>query len=148
MANVFDVAEYILNKIGDMTTMKLQKLVYYCQAYSLGWDGVPLFDEEFEAWANGPVCRELFDQHKGDFTISKGAFGRLVTKDPEFNEEAFETMDAIINDYGVKSSFWLSELTHTEDPWRNARTNCSPRGYCNEVVTKDALLQYYGGVDG
>ena len=36
---VFDVAAYILEKIGSMTTMKLQKLVYYSQAWSLVWDG-------------------------------------------------------------------------------------------------------------
>ena len=60
MATVFDVAFYILDKLGDMSTMKLQKLCYYAQAWSLAWDGFPLFDEEFQAWANGPVCRELY----------------------------------------------------------------------------------------
>lgn len=60
MANVFDVAKYILEVKGTMSTMKLQKLCYYAQAWSLVWDDKPLFGEEFEAWANGPVCRELF----------------------------------------------------------------------------------------
>ena len=71
MASVLNVAQYVLNKVGDMTTLKLQKLVYYCQAWSLAWDGKPLFDEEFEAWANGPVCPELFKKHKGKFVIEK-----------------------------------------------------------------------------
>lgn len=43
MASVYDVAKYVLKKLGSMTTMKLQKEVYYCQAWSLGWDGKPLF---------------------------------------------------------------------------------------------------------
>lgn len=51
MANVYDVAKYVLKKLGSMSTMKLQKEVYYCQAWSLGWDGKPLFDEDFQAWA-------------------------------------------------------------------------------------------------
>ena len=38
---VFDVAAYILQKTGSMTTMKLQKLVYYSQAWSLVWDEKP-----------------------------------------------------------------------------------------------------------
>lgn len=63
MANVFDVAKYILEKLGTLSTMKLQKLCYYCQAWSLVWDDTPLFDEKFEAWANGPVCRNCFS-HK------------------------------------------------------------------------------------
>ncbi len=41
--------------------MKLQKLCYYCQAWYLAWNNEPLFDEEFEAWASGPVCKELYD---------------------------------------------------------------------------------------
>ena len=51
---VFDVAAYILEQKGSMTTMKLQKLVYYSQAWSLVWDEKPLFEEAIEAWANGP----------------------------------------------------------------------------------------------
>ena len=54
MANVFDTAKYILEQKGDMSTMKLQKLCYYSQAWGLVWDDEPLFDEDFEAWANGP----------------------------------------------------------------------------------------------
>lgn len=54
MANVFDVAKYILVQRGEMSTMKLQKLCYYCQAWSLVWDDKPLFEEEFQAWANVP----------------------------------------------------------------------------------------------
>ena len=70
MANVYDVAKYVLKKLGSMSTMKLQKEVYYCQAWSLGWDGKSLFDEDFQAWANGPVCPELFSRHKGLFWIT------------------------------------------------------------------------------
>ena len=36
MASVFDAAAYILEKKGEMTTLKLQKLVYYAQAWSAG----------------------------------------------------------------------------------------------------------------
>ena len=59
MASVFDVAAYILERQGPMTTWKLQKLVYYSQAWSLVWDDDVLFPEEIEACANGPVVREL-----------------------------------------------------------------------------------------
>lgn len=64
MASVFDVAAYILERQGPMTTWKLQKLVY-CQAWSLVWDDDVLFPEEIEAWANGPVVRELYNAHRG-----------------------------------------------------------------------------------
>ena len=71
MASVFDVAKYILEKQGRMSTWKLQKLCYYAQAWTYTWTEKPLFDEEFEAWANGPVCPCLFREHKGRFMLEK-----------------------------------------------------------------------------
>lgn len=73
-ARVVDVAEYILAQQGEMTAMKLHRLVYYCQAWHLVWDGVPLFDEEIQAWASGPVIPALYELHRGDFTVQSGYF--------------------------------------------------------------------------
>ncbi len=70
MADVFDTARYILERSGPMSTIKLQKLCYYAQAWSLVWDDSPLFDEDFEAWANGPICPELFFKTKGTYKVS------------------------------------------------------------------------------
>ena len=53
-----------------MSTMKLQKLCYYSQAWALVWDDAPLFNEDFQAWANGPVCPELFYKAQGNYSAS------------------------------------------------------------------------------
>ena len=66
MNNVFDVAEYILSQTGTISAMKLQKLIYYCQAWSLVWDDKKLFPEKIEAWISGPVIRDLYEKHKGE----------------------------------------------------------------------------------
>ena len=65
MPNVLDVAGCILQQRGAMTTWKLQKLVYYSQAWALVWDDDAIFPEEIEAWANGPVVRKLYNAHQG-----------------------------------------------------------------------------------
>lgn len=70
MTTVFDVAKYILDRCGAMSAMKLQKLVFYSQAMSLVWDDQPLFDDDFQAWAKGPVCKSLFDAHKGMYMLT------------------------------------------------------------------------------
>ena len=71
MVNIVDVAAYILGEIGgEISTMKLQKLCYYSQAWTLVWSGKELFNEDFEAWVNGPVCKELFKKHQGVFSLS------------------------------------------------------------------------------
>ncbi len=62
MVSVHDVAAIILQECGEMTAMKLQKLVYYSQAWSLVWDDAPSFPEEIQAWANGPVVPVLYEK--------------------------------------------------------------------------------------
>lgn len=71
MKSVVDVAAFILDEYGTMTTMKLQKLAYYSQAYCLSPNG-PLFEEDFQAWMNGPVVPELYREHRGRFLIRRG----------------------------------------------------------------------------
>ncbi len=144
MANVFNVAFYVTKKLGDITTMKLQKLVYYCQAWSLAWDGKPLFEEDFQAWANGPVCPQLFEHHKGKFLISSKDFNEFA--DSDFSDEEKETMDAVLNDLGDKSGQWLSDLTHSELPWQNARQGCKAGDRCENIIGKDDMQDYYGGL--
>lgn len=65
MVGVFDVAEYVLSEVGYVSTMKLQKLVFYSQAYSLVALDEPLFSDDFEAWVNGPVCPPLVSGSQG-----------------------------------------------------------------------------------
>ena len=117
MATSSDVATYI-ERIGDMRAMKLQKLVYYSQAWSLVWDERPLFDDRIEAWANGPFCPELYARHKGAFIVSASTFQGAPS---QLDDRARETVDAVLRFYGDKSAHWLSDLTHSEKPWRDAR---------------------------
>ncbi len=144
MASVYDVAKYVLKQIGPMTTIKLQKIVYYCQAWSLGWDGKPLFEEEFEAWANGPVCSELFHKHQGKFIVDETLFSDI--DDYSFSEDEEETLQSVLDYYGDKEPHWLSELTHKEAPWREARMGVAEGSPCNNVISKECMQQYYGGL--
>lgn len=142
MANVFDVAKYILEKKGPMTTMKLQKLVYYSQAWSLVWDEKRIFEEGIEAWASGPVVRELYDEHKGMFqihTISKGDINNLTSEEKE-------TIDIVIDGYGDKSAQWLSDLTHIESPWGDARSGIPAGQNCENEITPASMAEYYSSL--
>lgn len=140
MASVFDVAQYILRARGPMTAMKLEKLVYYCQAWSLVWDERPIFSERIEAWANGPVVPALFDAHRGLFTVDPGNIpGDVSTLD----KVAAETIDAVLNYYGGKSSQWLSDLTHREDPWKDARCGLAPGERGHNEISLASLADYY-----
>lgn len=140
--NVFDVAAYILNKLGEMSAMKLQKLVYYCQAWSLVWDEAPLFKENIEAWANGPVVRELFDYHRGMFTVDS-----IETGNPRLlNKTQKETVDAVLEFYGDKSAQWLIDLSHQERPWRETRRGIPDTVPCSRMIPLDLIAEYYSSI--
>ena len=114
MVSAHDVAAYILKKQGSMTAMKLQKLVYYCQAWSLVWDEKPLFKERIEAWSNGPVVRTLYEVHRGEFNLSsKWPRGNASV----LSQKQKETIDGVLKFYGNKTSQWLSDLSHREAQW-------------------------------
>lgn len=142
---VFDVAEAILQKAGPMTAMKLQKLVYYAQAWSLVWDERPLFDARIEAWANGPVCRQLYAAHRQMFQVQTGLFqGDPRSLDPA----AIETIDRVVEFYGKQSAQWLSDLSHLEQPWQaaRARAGVAEGTACEEEITLADMHEYYSGL--
>ncbi|MGN0800724.1 MAG: Panacea domain-containing protein [Christensenellales bacterium] len=144
MANVFDVAKYILEKQGRMSTWKLQKLCYYAQAWAYTWTEKPLFDEDFEAWANGPVCPRLFREHKGrymldEYSLTPGSSNALT-------DDEKESIDTVLGYYGDKEAFWLREQTHSEDPWINARRGVPDGAACSNIITKEDMGAYYGSL--
>ncbi|MBF2755177.1 MAG: DUF4065 domain-containing protein, partial [Gammaproteobacteria bacterium AqS3] len=126
--------------------MKLQKLVYYSQCWALVWDEEPLFDEEIQAWMNGPVCPPLYQAYKGEFKIAADA---VVQGDIDaLNKDDRETIDAVLEGYGEYTAQELSDLTHTEEPWRRARRRAGvERGArCDEVITLADMHEYYSGL--
>ena len=144
MVSVFDVARYLLSRIGEMSTMRLEKLAYYCQAWSLAWDGVPLFPEDFEAWANGPVCPQLFQTHADVLSVDKDYYGKCDLS--LFSPEQIETMDAVIDGYGNRPGIELSRLTHLENPWKETRGSTPHDVNSHKIIEKDLIQEYYGGI--
>jgi uncharacterized phage-associated protein len=143
---VEDVAEFILTRMGgELPAMKLQKLVYYSQAWALVWDDGPLFEEPIQAWVNGPVVPALYAKHSGKYAVKAGTLGGDPTK---LTENASETISTVLAFYGAHNSQWLSDLTHAEDPWRNARRGHSPTERGTTVITHAAMCEYYSSLSG
>lgn len=144
MASVFDCAEYILRKTGHISTMKLQKLCYYAQAWSLAWTEQPLFSERIEAWVNGPVCPQLFYSHKGKFLVGPG---EMQTGCPEeLTEDEKDTIDRVLDYYGSWEPYELREQTHAELPWREARGTLPDDAPCSNEITLSSMGEYYGNL--
>ena len=142
MASVFDAAAYILKTAGETTTLKLQKLVYYAQAWSLVWDEKPLFDEKIEAWVNGPVVPELFESHRGTFSVSEIPQGIP----DNLTDDQKATVNMVLKHYGDKPAYWLVRLSHSEPPWTEARGDLSPEEASSVVIPHDSMAHYYSSL--
>lgn len=142
MTDVFDVAKYILQTQGQMTTMKLQKLVYYCWAWSMVWDAEAIFSDRVEAWASGPVVPNLYQAHKREYLINNLVFGDTNN----LTKPQTATINAVLDAYGDKSAQWLADLTHMEGPWLDARKGIEPGTNSEKEIAQWSTAEYYNSI--
>ncbi len=143
MANAIDVAAYLLEQIGSVTTMKLQKLVYYTQVRYLVMNGRPLFTDEIQAWANGPVSPRLYYVHSGRYMIGRGGLGSYGSANTlSYSEKA--AADYVVSKLAGYSGEQLRGLSHNERPWQDARRGYAPGERCSVPITVESMRSYYG----
>ena len=137
--DIFAVSKYILEKTGSISTMMLEKLAYYCLVWSLVWYNQPLFSNKFQAWKRGPVCKELFDVHRGRRVISAG----MVDSSHELSNDEKKIVDCVLAVYGKENGEFLSELTHNEKPWNVTRGNLPENVNCEKEIENELIIASY-----
>lgn len=145
MADIIDLAEYILTKMGPLTTTKLQKLIYYSQAWHLVWTETPLFSDKIEAWRNGPVIPTLYHAYKGHFKLHASFFyEKYPNKLPnDLTESEKDVVNRVLDFYGHKDAHWLSQLVHMEEPWKSARAKSYHHEHIADEITHHSIFEYY-----
>lgn len=141
MYSVIDVANKIVANTnaeqGDIiSNLKLQKLLYYLQGYTLAFYDRPLFEDDFEAWQYGPVVRSAYFHFNkfgaGAITLPEGTD---IVNFPDALEEVFSQ---VMREYGQFSAIKLKDMTHDEMPWATV-FNVNPQG----IINKELLLNYF-----
>lgn len=147
------------NLAGDgITNKKLQKLLYYVKAWGLVYFEDGIIDDEFEAWAHGPVCPTVYQEYK------KYGFNLINAQMTE--EDAQETVnhyrnrykegvmsdkmdlvDAVFDKYGQMTSLQLEMLTHQEEPWVEARKGFSPIDTGHRIISTETMKRFYGNAN-
>lgn len=142
------VADFFLLQIdinaGDsITNLKLQKLCYYAQAWSLALRDRPMFDEDIEAWPHGPVLPELYRRFK------KYGFQGIDPHDLKteplrvLSDDDQDLLIDVWNRYGQFSGRQLEKLTHQERPWREARGEAPPGARSVEALDHEIMKSFY-----
>lgn len=141
-AKVADAIISFCNKHGDLVTnLRLQKLLYYTQAWYLALPEFdrPLFDDRFEAWVHGPAQPATY----GDFKcFGYQAINRAPTK-VDVSLTIAKHVENVMQAYGPFSAFQLEQLTHSEAPWLEARTGLAPDEPSHNVINTETMKRYY-----
>jgi len=140
MSSCIDVANLFLswaNRDGDLiTNLKLQKLLYYAQAWHLVHLKKCLFNETIEAWELGPVVPVAYKEFK------RFSFRPIEYKNNNHEEKRFtkEQLNFLVTCYSTFIKFPATELvnmSHNEDPWKNAYASPS------KIISHHSMQKYY-----
>lgn len=157
-----EVANYIalslLTKQMTVSPLKLQKLLYYAQAWSMVFFGrnKQLFADVPQAWVNGPVYPAIYNIWKNrnmcdhltpnDFgTTEEKMYDALgeVTKQMQLSDDEIQLLEQVVLKYGSKSQNYLIFLTHSELPWCEKREGLKPYERSTNPLSLDTMHQYY-----
>jgi uncharacterized phage-associated protein len=137
------IADFVIcfsREHGDpVSNLKLQKLLYYAQAWYLALNDHALFDERIEAWVHGPAVPPVY----GDFKQWSWQPITMNVDPPNLEEGVVAHLNEVMDAYGGFSAYELERLTHDEDPWRNARQGLAPDEPSHMVISHDDMRRYY-----
>ena len=143
------IADWILSKIntesGDtISPLKLQKLLYYTQAWHLAIFKEPIFDEEIEAWAHGPVIPSQYIRFSYIMRNDRINPTSIKLDFIKFeNKETEDLLNEVFEIYNEHSANYLEDLTHSELPWQMARGELKPWERSNNIISLESMTTFY-----
>lgn len=141
--NAHETACYVLwygREHGEpISNLKLQKLLYYAQAWHLALYDRPLFTERLEAWVHGPAVPPVY----GAFKEWGWKPIEADVKVPDCDKETRAHLDEVLDVYGGLTAVYLEKLTHQEEPWLKARIGLAPDEPSNNIISHNDMRNFY-----
>lgn len=139
--NAVDVSNYVIQYLKchgqKINHLKLQKLLYYIEAWHMVFLNKPIFADNIEAWQHGPVIRTVWNHFKRH-SILYDELPVCKTCTCNLSDEQRAIIDDVLDEYGDKTGYYLENLTHSEEPWQKARKSN------DQIISKIFMKQYYG----
>lgn len=150
MIDILVLSDYIIKHYGPMSHLKLQKLLFYCDAYHLAYFDTELVSDKFEAWVHGPVCRRVYDSFKDKSVLYADIYYHYtkgdIDADAEFQKLTTD-QQSLLTDVLTTLSIWtgleLERATHSESPWINARKGYGEADKCSVEISKSETKMFY-----
>lgn len=158
MYHVLDVCRFIINYSNEreygISNLKLQKILYFIQAYFLinTEEKRPCFRERIEAWDFGPVVPEAYREYKqygsSDIPTIRSYIKfdeenlwdtqRITYDDTKIELPDKEMIEAVIDKFADYSATDLVTITHNQAPWEDAY-----EPHMNHEITLKAIEEYF-----
>ena len=139
---------YIFYLAEEITPLALQKMLYYIQGVYMQLFHKELFTEDCVAWVHGPVYKDVYEVFR-NFKynpIEDNRFSLLQNRFRKLSREEKIAIELVVDSFGMYSGKALEEITHTEAPWKEARTYCLPQKRSNVVISKESIRNYFSEV--
>lgn len=138
------VIDYLLAECEDITPLSLQKALYYVQGFFYAFFQRFLFEEDCEAWAHGPVYREIYFRFR-DYRFDP------IKRYKDVDHSAFTAAELCILDNVIKSLCCysgkvLEQFTHEEAPWLVTRGDIPPGEPSEKIIEKELIGSYFAMV--
>lgn len=136
-----DVASVLIARHGSwMDAWKLQKLLYYVQAWHMAIADRPAFDEPIKAYKDGPVVPDVRHKRMGQPT-RRPSYQSL--DDIRLDSFASDLIDLVLAHYGDLSGAELRALTHAESPWLDARGDLPEDASSSTPISLASMARFY-----
>ena len=128
---------------GDLVTpLKLQKLMFYSDAWFMALYDEELTTEKFQAWVHGPVA--LSQYHRFKDNRWRPIMDEIEM--PDFDKRAANHLDEILDVFGPETGPALEMMTHSERPWIKARAGIPAGEPCNTYISKKITKKFYASL--
>jgi uncharacterized phage-associated protein len=148
-----DLAKYVLCKVRNVKHLKLQKLLYYIEAWHVAVFDKSIIDDRFEAWLHGPVSRKVWDEYKPEsklydvIPVEQNKCAHAIKKvEDTLDEDQLALINDVFTEYGSKSAYHLEVLTHSEQPWIAARKGVTDGAASRAEISRSSMKKYYGAM--
>lgn len=137
------VALYMIQSGYEITNMSLQKLLYYFKAFGYVFLNRDLLEEECEAWIYGPVFPTIYAKYKKMGAEILQIDLTDITYDELLEDDERDICDYVMKCFGIYSGKFLRDMTHMEEPWKDAREGLGDMQPCANVIKDENICRYF-----
>lgn len=144
------VIKYLLIRCDDFAPSTLHKLLYYIQSFYYVFTDNFIFEEDCEAFADGPIYRSVLERYEV-FGYKDANLDILANNKLRLDNLERNVIESVIKFFGCYSEKMLRQMSQNEAPWILTRTNVINKNDFEDndyraIIDKNLISEYFKGI--